>query len=119
MSPSVTPTTLPAKRSWMVEVEHLPVSLRTESVLMTPPDDRRRRVADDLYDALVKQGAPFLEHFYPMFWRGTSPCMYLVRARSSRSSDRVPGALTHHLTTLRHLPDGASLSVRYISSTYS
>jgi hypothetical protein len=32
-----------------------------------PLDDRRRQVADDLYDALVKQGASFWEHVYPMF----------------------------------------------------
>ena len=35
------------------------------------PDDadreRRRQVADDLYDALVKQGASFWEHVHPMF----------------------------------------------------
>ena len=34
---------------------------------MTPLNDRRRQVADDLYDALVKQGASFWEHVYPMF----------------------------------------------------
>ena len=34
---------------------------------MTPLADRRRQVADDLYDALVKQGASFWEHVYPMF----------------------------------------------------
>ena len=35
--------------------------------LLTPIADRRSRVADDLYDALVKQGASFWEHVYPMF----------------------------------------------------
>ena len=34
---------------------------------MPPPDDRRRQVADDLYDALVKHGASFWEHVDPMF----------------------------------------------------
>ncbi len=34
---------------------------------MAPLHDRRRQVADDLYDALVKQGASFWEHVYPMF----------------------------------------------------
>jgi hypothetical protein len=34
---------------------------------MTPVDDRRRQVADDLYDALVMQGTSFWEHVYPMF----------------------------------------------------
>jgi hypothetical protein len=35
--------------------------------LMTPLADRRRQVADDLYDAMVKQGASFWDHVYPMF----------------------------------------------------
>ncbi|HEX2341697.1 MAG TPA: hypothetical protein VHI98_14565 [Vicinamibacterales bacterium] len=34
---------------------------------MTPLADRRRQVADDLYDAMVKQGASFWDHVYPMF----------------------------------------------------
>ena len=50
-----------------VEVEHLPVSMRTGPVLMPPPDDRRPQVADDLYEALVGQRASFWEHVYPMF----------------------------------------------------
>ena len=41
--------------------------MRSEPGLLTPVDDRRSRVADDLYDALVKQGASFWEHVYPMF----------------------------------------------------
>jgi hypothetical protein len=41
--------------------------MRTAPVVMMPPGDRRRQVADDLYDALVKQGAPFWEHVAPMF----------------------------------------------------
>ncbi len=53
--------------SGTVEVEHLPMSMRTGPGLMVPLDDRRRQVADDLYDALVKQGASFWEHVYPMF----------------------------------------------------
>jgi DNA-binding NtrC family response regulator len=59
----------------LVGVEHLPVSMRKEPGLLTPVVDRRsgvadRRssgVADELYDALVKQGASFWEHVYPMF----------------------------------------------------
>ena len=50
-----------------VGVEHLPVSMRGGPNGMVPVDDRRRQVADDLYDALVKQGASFWEHVYPMF----------------------------------------------------
>jgi transcriptional regulator with PAS, ATPase and Fis domain len=51
----------------IVDVEHLPVSMRSAPGSMAPTGDRRRQVADDLYDALVKQGAPFWEHVYPMF----------------------------------------------------
>ena len=41
--------------------------MRSAPALMTPPDDRRRQVADDLYDALVTRGASFWEHVHPMF----------------------------------------------------
>ncbi len=51
----------------VVGVEHLPVSMRSEPGLLTPTAETRRRVADELYDALVKQGASFWEHVYPMF----------------------------------------------------
>jgi transcriptional regulator with PAS, ATPase and Fis domain len=49
-----------------VEVENLPVSMRGAPNVMVPVPDRRRQVADDLYDAL-KGGASFWEHVYPMF----------------------------------------------------
>ena len=51
----------------VVELEHLPVSMRKVSNPAVPVDDRRRQVADDLYDAVVRQGASFWEHVYPMF----------------------------------------------------
>jgi DNA-binding NtrC family response regulator len=51
----------------VVGVEHLPVSMRSAPGLLTPIGDRRNRLADELYDALVKQGASFWEHVYPMF----------------------------------------------------
>jgi DNA-binding NtrC family response regulator len=51
----------------VIELEHLPVSMRTAPGLLAPAEDRRRQVADDLYDALVRQGASFWEHVYPMF----------------------------------------------------
>jgi transcriptional regulator with PAS, ATPase and Fis domain len=50
-----------------VGVEHLPLSMRTGPALMTPVNDRRHQVADDLYDALVKDGASFWETVHPMF----------------------------------------------------
>jgi transcriptional regulator with PAS, ATPase and Fis domain len=51
----------------VVEIEHLPVSMRTVSKPIMPVDERRRQVADDLYDAVVRQGTSFWEHVYPMF----------------------------------------------------
>ena len=50
-----------------VDIEELPASMRRSQVLIAPRDDRRRQVADDLYDALVKQGSSFWDHVYPMF----------------------------------------------------
>ena len=51
----------------VIELEHLPASMRTAPGLLAPVEDRRRQVADDLYDALVRQGASFWDHVYPMF----------------------------------------------------
>ena len=50
-----------------IEVEHLPVSMQAASGRLAPAEDRRRQVADDLYDALVRKGASFWAHVYPMF----------------------------------------------------
>jgi hypothetical protein len=48
-------------------MEHLPVAMRSGPGVIVPLDDRRRQVADDLYNALVKQGVSFWQHVYPMF----------------------------------------------------
>ena len=53
--------------SGVVEMEHLPAAMRNGPALMAPLEERRRLVADDLYDALVKQGKSFWDHVYPMF----------------------------------------------------
>jgi hypothetical protein len=50
-----------------VTLEHLPMSLRSGPGGRAPADDRRRQVADDLYDALVNRGVSFWEHVYPVF----------------------------------------------------
>jgi transcriptional regulator with GAF, ATPase, and Fis domain len=50
-----------------VGIEQLPMSMRSGPGGNAPANDRRRQVADDLYDALVKQGASFWEYVYPMF----------------------------------------------------
>ena len=52
----------------VIGIDHLPVLMRTvPRVVAAPIDDRRRQVADDLYDAVVRQGVSFWEHVYPMF----------------------------------------------------
>jgi DNA-binding NtrC family response regulator len=52
-----------------IGIEHLPMSMSIHSgpVRMELAPDRRRQVADDLYDALVTRGASFWEYVYPMF----------------------------------------------------
>jgi DNA-binding NtrC family response regulator len=51
----------------VVGVEQLPAAMRIGPAMVAPIDDRRRQVADDLYDALAKQGSSFWDHVYPMF----------------------------------------------------
>jgi transcriptional regulator with PAS, ATPase and Fis domain len=51
----------------VIELDHLPVTMQNVPRVLAPVDDRRRQVADDLYDALVRQGASFWEYVYPMF----------------------------------------------------
>ena len=50
-----------------VGVEHLPASMGSRPGSLVPLHDRQGQVAQDLYDALVKRGASFWEHVYPMF----------------------------------------------------
>jgi len=51
----------------VVDVGDLPATMRRTQALIAPRGDRRRQVADDLYDSLVKQGASFWDHIYPLF----------------------------------------------------
>ena len=52
----------------IVDLQHLPPALRNSSPqMLAPRADRRRQVADDLYDALVKRRASFWEYVYPIF----------------------------------------------------
>ena len=41
--------------------------MRASTLIIAPIVDRRRQVADELYDALVSQGASFWDHVYPLF----------------------------------------------------
>jgi len=51
----------------VIEVEHLPVNIRTSESPFLASKERRRQVADDLYQALVSGGYSFWEHIYPLF----------------------------------------------------
>jgi DNA-binding NtrC family response regulator len=53
--------------STIVEVEHLPEPIRLAGEAIVMPRERRRQLADDLYQALVKGGYTFWEHIYPLF----------------------------------------------------
>ena len=49
-----------------IEVVHLPDALRSSGEALRPRTERRRAVADDLYDALVTGGYSFWEHIHPL-----------------------------------------------------
>jgi two-component system NtrC family response regulator len=51
----------------MIDVGHLPRSVRTAGDALLPQRERRRQTADDLYDALVSGGYSFWEHIHPIF----------------------------------------------------
>jgi transcriptional regulator with PAS, ATPase and Fis domain len=51
----------------MIDVGHLPQSVRSAGESLLPMRERRRQVADDLYDALVSGGYSFWEHIHPIF----------------------------------------------------
>jgi transcriptional regulator with PAS, ATPase and Fis domain len=50
-----------------LNVEQLPQAIRTAADCMLPSRERRRQVADDLYQAIVNGGYSFWEHIYPLF----------------------------------------------------
>jgi transcriptional regulator with PAS, ATPase and Fis domain len=51
----------------VIEPEHLPVSMGAQRVALVPLRERRRQVADDLYDAIVNEGYSFFDHVQPRF----------------------------------------------------
>ncbi|HEU4888506.1 MAG TPA: sigma-54 dependent transcriptional regulator, partial [Thermoanaerobaculia bacterium] len=53
--------------STVIEVDHLPEPVRAVGDTIVMSRERRRQVADDLYQALVKGGYTFWEHIYPLF----------------------------------------------------
>lgn len=50
-----------------IEINHLPPAVRTAGEALLPTRERRRHVADDLYDALVSGGYSFWEHIHSIF----------------------------------------------------
>jgi transcriptional regulator with PAS, ATPase and Fis domain len=53
--------------SSLIDVENLPAPIRAAGEGIIVSRERRRQVADDLYQALVKDGFTFWEHVYPLF----------------------------------------------------
>jgi DNA-binding NtrC family response regulator len=51
----------------IIDVGHLPATVRAAGETLLPSRERRRQVADDLYDALVSGGYSFWEHIHPFF----------------------------------------------------
>lgn len=51
----------------MIDVGHLPPTVRTAGQTLLPMRERRRQIADDLYDALVTGGCSFWARIHPIF----------------------------------------------------
>jgi len=51
----------------VVDVDQLPQAVRAASPVLVPSRERRRQVADELYNAIVTAGYSFWEHIYPLF----------------------------------------------------
>jgi DNA-binding NtrC family response regulator len=64
---NVVEQTLALLSSDVIEIEHLPSSVRTQGIKLVVEGERRRQVADDLYDALVRDRYSFFEHIHPLF----------------------------------------------------
>jgi transcriptional regulator with PAS, ATPase and Fis domain len=51
----------------VVDVDQLPAAVRASAPLLVPARERRRQVADELYNAIVSAGYSFWDHIYPLF----------------------------------------------------
>ena len=51
----------------VVDVDQLPAGVRASAPMMVPARERRRQVADELYNAIVTGGYSFWDHIYPLF----------------------------------------------------
>jgi transcriptional regulator with PAS, ATPase and Fis domain len=50
-----------------IGVEHIPAVVKSTGQAIAPVRERRRQVADELYQALVQGGYSFWEHIHPLF----------------------------------------------------
>jgi transcriptional regulator with PAS, ATPase and Fis domain len=51
----------------VIDADQLPTAIRTSAPLLLPARERRRQVADELYNAIVTAGYSFWDHIYPLF----------------------------------------------------
>jgi len=51
----------------LIDVEHLPETVRRSAETVLPMRERRTQVSDQLYSALVTAGYSFWDHIYPLF----------------------------------------------------
>ena len=51
----------------VVDVDQLPAAIRASTPMLVPARERRRQVADELYNAIVTGGYSFWDHIYPLF----------------------------------------------------
>ena len=60
-------TWLSASPDEALDVEHVPAIVKSTGQAILPTRERRRQVADELYQALVHGGYSFWEHIHPLF----------------------------------------------------
>src|SRR5262249_300136 len=53
--------------SGTLDVEHVPALVKAAGESILPTRERRRQVADELYQAIVHNGYSFWEHIHPLF----------------------------------------------------
>ena len=51
----------------VIDVKHLPATITAASAGLLPSRERRRQLADELYQAIVSGGYSFWEHIHPLF----------------------------------------------------
>jgi transcriptional regulator with PAS, ATPase and Fis domain len=60
-------TWLSAAPDEALDIEHIPAIVKSTGQAILPARERRRQVADELYQALVHGGYSFWEHIHPLF----------------------------------------------------